>query len=230
MNDMAHKLCALRFKQGAITFETQEVKFRLDSKGGVSGNMSFTYKAEDKPLKDGGSEITIEKTGVLIGHEIGVLTHGGYQVYFETSHGERRAGTAGQLKALVAIIAKRRAIDAARAKSASKRGPDTLSLHPQSGDDTPELEPRAPDAEPGTDLELAELAAILQKAMSSLAPQERELLNGQVVDGLTQKKLSSRFGLPIGTVGSTIARALKKIRKNLEKSPDLMKVLIQFLR
>ena len=29
-----------------------EVKFRLDTKGGVSGNMSFTYKAEEKPLKD----------------------------------------------------------------------------------------------------------------------------------------------------------------------------------
>lgn len=29
-----------------------EVKFRLDSKGGVSGNMSFTYKAEEKSVKD----------------------------------------------------------------------------------------------------------------------------------------------------------------------------------
>ena len=29
-----------------------EVKFRLDTKGGVSGNMSFTHKAEEKPLKD----------------------------------------------------------------------------------------------------------------------------------------------------------------------------------
>jgi hypothetical protein len=29
-----------------------EVKFRLDTKGGVSQNMSFTYKAEEKPLKD----------------------------------------------------------------------------------------------------------------------------------------------------------------------------------
>ncbi len=29
-----------------------EVKFRLDTKGGVSGNMSFTYKAEDKSLKE----------------------------------------------------------------------------------------------------------------------------------------------------------------------------------
>ena len=56
-------------------------------------------------LQDAGAEITIEKTGVLIGHEIGVLTHGGYQVYFETSHGERRAGTAEQLKTLHAFDA-----------------------------------------------------------------------------------------------------------------------------
>ena len=33
LNDMAHKICALRFKQGAISFETQEVKFRLDADG-----------------------------------------------------------------------------------------------------------------------------------------------------------------------------------------------------
>ncbi len=54
-------------------------------------------------LNDAGAEITIEKTGILIGNEIGVLTHGGYQVYFETSHGERRAGTADQLKTLHAF-------------------------------------------------------------------------------------------------------------------------------
>jgi len=54
-------------------------------------------------LKEAGSEVTIEKTGVLLGKEIGVLTHGGYQVYFETSHGTRRAATAEQLKALHAF-------------------------------------------------------------------------------------------------------------------------------
>lgn len=54
-------------------------------------------------LKDEGPAVSIEKTGVVIGTEIGVLTHGGYQVYFETSHGERRAGTAEQLKALHAF-------------------------------------------------------------------------------------------------------------------------------
>ncbi|SHK16345.1 ribonuclease R [Hymenobacter psychrotolerans] len=33
MNNIAKKLCAQRFKQGAISFETQEVKFRLDENG-----------------------------------------------------------------------------------------------------------------------------------------------------------------------------------------------------
>lgn len=51
-------------------------------------------------LKDEGETVSIEKTGILIGNDIGVLTHGGYQVYFETSKGERRAGTAEQLKSL----------------------------------------------------------------------------------------------------------------------------------
>jgi hypothetical protein len=32
--------------------EKAEVKFQLDTKGGVSQNMSFTYKAEEKALKD----------------------------------------------------------------------------------------------------------------------------------------------------------------------------------
>jgi hypothetical protein len=31
--------------------EKAEVKFRLDTKGGVSQNMAFTYKAEEKPLR-----------------------------------------------------------------------------------------------------------------------------------------------------------------------------------
>ena len=33
LNDIAKKLCAARFKKGAISFETQEVKFRLDAEG-----------------------------------------------------------------------------------------------------------------------------------------------------------------------------------------------------
>jgi ribonuclease R len=37
MNSIAKKLCAARFKQGAISFETQEVKFKLDENGKPQG-------------------------------------------------------------------------------------------------------------------------------------------------------------------------------------------------
>lgn len=75
--------------------------FSVAAKG--AGNAVALRNGCAAVLKDAGAEITIEKTGVLIGNEIGVLTHGGYQVYFETSHGERRAGTAEQLKTLHAF-------------------------------------------------------------------------------------------------------------------------------
>ena len=72
--------------------------FSVAAKGpGMAVALRHGYAAV---LKEAGAQITIEKTGVLVGQEIGVLTHGGYQVYFETSHGERRAGTAEQLNAL----------------------------------------------------------------------------------------------------------------------------------
>jgi ribonuclease R len=37
LNDMAKKICAARFRNGAISFETQEVKFRLDENGKPQG-------------------------------------------------------------------------------------------------------------------------------------------------------------------------------------------------
>ena len=138
--------------------------------------------------------------------------------------------TPGQLKALVAIIAQRRAISAARAKSAFKRGPATISLQQHADEDRADLEPCTLDAEVQKDLDQAECALLLQQAMSTLNDLERSLLVGQLVDDLSQKELGERSGLPIGTVGSKIVRALDKVGRKLEKTPDLMQELRQFLR
>jgi hypothetical protein len=51
-------------------------------------------------LVDKGASIEIESAGVVMGHEIGELTHGGYQMFFETPSGERTAALAEQLKEL----------------------------------------------------------------------------------------------------------------------------------
>ncbi len=66
-----------------------EVKFRLDTKGGVSGNMSFTYKAEDKSVK----EILAE---MFKGKGLGYVIHrkqnntDRYEGYIDIKQGDER--------------------------------------------------------------------------------------------------------------------------------------------
>ena len=42
----------------------------------------------------------VDRAGLAIGDEIGILTHGGYQMFFATPGGKRRPALADQLKAL----------------------------------------------------------------------------------------------------------------------------------
>jgi hypothetical protein len=66
-----------------------EVKFRLDTKGGVSGNMSFTYKAEDKTLKDILNEMF---KGKGLGYVIHRKTNNNdrYEGYIDIVQGDQR--------------------------------------------------------------------------------------------------------------------------------------------
>ncbi|NVO31543.1 ribonuclease R [Hymenobacter lapidiphilus] len=52
MNRIAKKLCAARFKQGAISFETQEVKFRLDEDGKPLGVFVKERKDAHKMIEE----------------------------------------------------------------------------------------------------------------------------------------------------------------------------------
>jgi hypothetical protein len=47
--------------------------------------------------------VLLDKPGLLIGTDIGVLTHGGYQMFFRTESGVMRPARAEQLKALHAL-------------------------------------------------------------------------------------------------------------------------------
>jgi hypothetical protein len=51
-------------------------------------------------LADRDGQVEIERAGVVIGHEIGELTHGGYQMFFLTPSGEKSPALAEQLKEL----------------------------------------------------------------------------------------------------------------------------------
>jgi hypothetical protein len=48
----------------------------------------------------GDGKVEIERAGVIIGHEIGELTHGGYQMFFLTPSGHKEPALAEQLREL----------------------------------------------------------------------------------------------------------------------------------
>ena len=51
-------------------------------------------------MSSDGDSIVMEKPGLLMGNDIGVLTHGGYQMFFRTEAGAMRPAQAEQLKTL----------------------------------------------------------------------------------------------------------------------------------
>lgn len=91
-----------RAKPVVITFENRlqslrELGFKTDSVGGktrVSRDGCAVYLTSD------GSSVVVDKPGLLMNDEIGVLTHGGYQMFFRTEKGEMRPAQAAQLTAL----------------------------------------------------------------------------------------------------------------------------------
>jgi hypothetical protein len=49
---------------------------------------------------EGKNQISIEKAGILVGQEVGILVSGGYQMFFETPSGKQMPAMAEQLRAL----------------------------------------------------------------------------------------------------------------------------------
>ena len=139
--------------------------------------------------------------------------------------------TVEELEALAATIAFRRAISLARRKSAAKRGTASLSLNDVLfRDETLLALHHSPDRDGLTDVEAAEMALLLQQALSELDAETRSLLEEKLVSGATYEELSARHGIPLGTACAKVARGLKKVRLRLENSPVLAKELRAFLR
>jgi hypothetical protein len=92
-----------REKARQLTFEDRlgELKTRgmaVGRKGGAKA--AVMRKGCAAVLVDKGADVEIETAGVVMGHEIGELTHGGYQMFFQTPKGEKMAALAEQLKEL----------------------------------------------------------------------------------------------------------------------------------
>jgi RNA polymerase sigma factor (sigma-70 family) len=128
-----------------------------------------------------------------------------------------------EAKALLITIAYRRAISAARRKYAAKRCA------------SPELAKEFADtglsiAEPFCDSDRGEITLLLKKVLDTLEPDTRLLLMDKIERELTYEEISTRRNIPLGTVCTKVARALKRIREQLKQTPLVMKELREYLR
>lgn len=63
-----------------------------------SGKAVIMRKGCAAVLVEQGAKVEIERAGVVVGHEIGELTHGGYQMFFITPTGVKEPALAEQLR------------------------------------------------------------------------------------------------------------------------------------
>lgn len=128
------------------------------------------------------------------------------------------------LKALTGVVASRRALDLVRRMQAERRAADMTETM-EGREDLASTEPG-----PLERVDSHELAKLLTALAAKLPERQRQLLQAYYVEGLKQAELAKAFGIPMGTVGVTLSRALESLREELRKQPQLMKELLEALR
>jgi RNA polymerase sigma-70 factor (ECF subfamily) len=100
-------------------------------------------------------------------------------------------------------IARNRAIDRLRANSVRMRSLDAPIQRPA--------------ATPEAHAAMTEEQRLLVRALDSLSPTDRQLLEHAYYLGFTQSELAERFSLPLGTVKTRIRAALATLRRELQQ-------------
>ena len=108
----------------------------------------------------------------------------------------------------ITMIARRRLIDRQRKRV---RRPDTSPLG-----DQPVEEPESHEQ----NLEIQEEAQRVRREMKKLKPEEQQVLELSISQGLSQREISERTDLPLGTVKTHARRGLIRLRELLEVTSD----------
>jgi RNA polymerase sigma factor (sigma-70 family) len=129
------------------------------------------------------------------------------------------------LKALVSVIAERRAKDLIRRLQAEKRSAEATESIEGHEQILPAAMPSPFDLANAHDV-----ARLLTALMAELSQEEYKLLRAFYFRGMKQEEIAEFFGKPLGTIGVKLSRTLKKLRQKIEEHPALMEELLEVLR
>ena len=108
----------------------------------------------------------------------------------------------------VRTIAERRLIDRRRRR---QRRPEMAMLEDVA-------DPQAAASGAGAGAEIADEAARVRTALAGLRPEQRRVLEFNLVQGHTHQEIAARTGMPLGTVKSHARRGLERVRQMLGAS------------
>lgn len=124
----------------------------------------------------------------------------------------RRSGqydrTTGSVVAWILMLTRSRAIDRLRFEQRKKRVDPHRS--PDHGDEPVEL------IGPANAVEAQQRRGLLQEALTTLTPDERQAIETAFFSELTYSETATRLDQPLGTVKTRVRSALSKLRKALE--------------
>jgi RNA polymerase sigma-70 factor (ECF subfamily) len=126
-------------------------------------------------------------------------------------------------------IARHRSIDRLRAAARRPRTISEWGTAPGDPDGPGEWTPaeQARDGgniastDPGTIVERRWASAVVRTALSAIPESERRIVELAYDDGLSQREIAERLGIPLGTVKSRTRRALAVLREALDGVPEL---------
>ena len=127
----------------------------------------------------------------------------------------------GDLRPLVCVIARDKAVDRLRMHFSKKRGEGKLdSLDDHLGDDGAAGTPHSQN-QPETDIHQKEMAHFIRALTEKLNPKIRDLLSDFFLHGRKYDELAAAHGIAKNSVGVYLKRGLDGIREELAQQPKL---------
>lgn len=143
----------------------------------------------------------------------------------------RSVKSVDELPALVVSITHCIGVDLIRKHRSKKRGGGQVESLEQASDEAGgELGEQGGGGDPAKEVHYTELAKLVQSTMSTMKPQRRALLSDYLLRGMKYSELAVAHGLAIGSVGTTIKRALEGFHNEVGKQPGLAEELQRLLK